>query len=87
MLKMNNSDLKRKKSAIELHIGDFVKINRSAEKFWLEIIYIDTLGQKISGSVDNDLIKTALHGLQRKDVITVGFDEVLDVLNKDSKKK
>ena len=63
-------------------VDGHVKINRSGEKFWVEVIFIDNINKMITGTVDNDMIKTKYHGLKYLDVISFHFNEVLDVLLK-----
>lgn len=52
----------------ELKAGDSVKISCDKERFWVTIKNID--GDKISGTVDNSLVNTHIHGLRYKDTVT-----------------
>ena len=62
----------------ELKKGDFVKILRSHERFWVEV---EDIGEFISGRVDNDLLNTEDHGLKLNDPIKFHYSDILDVMN------
>ena len=59
----------------ELKRGDHVKITvdfgPAAEKFWCEFVSYDPTSELMELRVSNDLVYTALHGLDDDDVIYV----------------
>ena len=60
-----------------MKIGDFVKIRREGERFWVQIT---ELGPEITGIVDNDLVMTERHGLALGDAVSFPKNQVLDHL-------
>lgn len=62
-----------------LNPGDFVKIRREGECFWL--IVQSTAGESITAIVDNKLIWTSKHGLQVGDVVTFDRAEAIDFIH------
>ena len=60
---------------VDPKIGDFVKIHRGHESFWLRVLSID--GSSIVAEVNNNLIDTESHGLVCGDVIRFGVDDVI----------
>ncbi len=63
--------------------NEFVKIGRSGERFWVEVIFVDILNKMVTGVVDNDLLKTSIHGLDYKDVIIFHASEIIEILDSD----
>lgn len=59
--------------------GDFVKISRNAERFWVRLIEEYSSGDKIEGIIDNDVDpKNGKAG----DCISFYSDEIIDYLPK-----
>jgi hypothetical protein len=50
-----------------ISVGDYVKICAEPERFWVIVEQID--GDKITGTVNNDLVCTGKHGLENEDKI------------------
>lgn len=48
--------------------GSWVKIATSGERFWIKVVTVE--GVRITGVIDNDLVRTAQHGLQCGDRVT-----------------
>lgn len=59
--------------------GDFVKIIRGGERFWVKV-HAPYHPQSRSGEINNDLMRTAVHGLQCGDVITFEPSEVIQIM-------
>ena len=59
--------------------GDSVKVCTGDERFWVTVTRVD--GGHIVGTVDNDLIFTAEHGLNYGDEIHVGAEHVYDIIS------
>lgn len=61
-----------------LQPGDFVKIRREGERFWLIVQSIE--GESITAVVNNNLVFTDKHGLQVGDVVKFDRADVLDII-------
>lgn len=48
--------------------GDSVKVCNEGERFWVTVTKIED--QKITGTVDNDLVRSEMHGLNYGDEIS-----------------
>ena len=57
--------------------GDFVKISRGGERFW---VILSKIGSECVGTVDNDLIFTNAHGIKLGDTVRFPKDQILDRL-------
>ena len=62
----------------DIHPGDFVKIIRGSERFWVR--YTGKSGGKAHGVVDNELLNTSIHGLRRGSKVSFRPGEVIDVM-------
>jgi hypothetical protein len=62
----------------DIHPGDFVKIIRGNERFWVR--YMGKGGGKAHGVVDNELLNTSIHGLSRGSKVSFKPSEVIDVV-------
>lgn len=50
-----------------LQVGHFVKVCVGRERFWVKLTALD--GDRLTGHVDNDLVRTDQHGLRCGDVV------------------
>ncbi len=48
-------------------VGDYVKVAAEGERFWVEVLSRE--GDAFTGRVNNDLVRTNLHGLADTDVV------------------
>ncbi len=55
-------------------VGGYAKVKAGEETFWAEIISVDS--NRIRARVDNDLIRTASHGLVCDDIIEFGLEHI-----------
>ena len=58
-----------------LTVGDYVKISRGHEGFWLKVKSI--MGNEIEAVVDNYLLNTDEHGFDYGDLIKIRIDEII----------
>ena len=66
-------------SSIEdIKTGDFVKISRGGERFWVTLNNI--VDDVCSGIIDNDLVNTTDHGLNFGDKVHFPRNHILDVM-------
>lgn len=54
--------------------GDYVKISRKGERFWVELTKI---GPECEGIVDNHLVNTAMHGLSYMDIVKFPKNQII----------
>lgn len=62
----------------KLEKGMHIKVATGQERFWIELTKIDTLKNKLTGFIDNDLVCTQDHGLEYGELITVGLENILN---------
>lgn len=58
----------------EVRVGSFVKVCTEGERFWA--IVKDVSGQAVKAEVNNDLIRTPVHGLSCGDEIEFDLDDI-----------
>lgn len=59
-----------------ISVGYFVEIVRSRERFWIKVTQLEPL----EGTVDNDMLLTADHGLSYGDVVQFNQSEIIQTL-------
>ena len=64
----------------DLTPGDFVKVSIMGETFWCRIIHKNGDGSFVC-VINNDLLKTFLHGLVINNVVLVNVANILDTLS------
>lgn len=59
-----------------LKVGDSVKVCTADERFWVTLTQI---GQTLTGTVDNDLVNTNIHGLKLGDTVQFNREHIYNI--------
>lgn len=67
-----------------LKVGDYAKVGAKArsgitERFWCYVVEID--GEKVTGTVNNDLVLTSHHGLAEEDKLIFEKRHIYSITN------
>ncbi|EAO3414764.1 hypothetical protein E3L83_19515 [Salmonella enterica] len=60
--------------------GSHVKICAGDERFWVLVTAVTR--EAITGTIDNDLVRTAIHGLRYNDTVSFERRHVYDIIGK-----
>lgn len=75
---------------MKISMGDAIKVTAGkddTESFWVQIMETSYNGVDLNGyyaKVDNDLLKTELHGYEVNDLVFVFTDQIQDILYKNN---
>ena len=65
---------------ITLRVGDYTKIVRAGERFWLEVVDYDKERGWVIGVVANDMLMTSIHNLKLGDKYFFTDDQILQIM-------